>query len=53
MVVVAQVKADSLSYRNARAFKAGGEEEVGKRRKEEQVRTESKRGKAGIEPIRG
>ena len=39
---------------NVRAFKAGGEEEVGKRRKEERVRSKSKkRGKAGIDPIRG
>ena len=52
-MVVAQVKADSLLTEKDRAFKAGGEEEVGKRRKEERVRSKSKRGKAGIEPIRG
>ena len=52
-MVVAQVKADSPLTENAQVFKASGEEEVGKRRKEERVRSMSKRGKAGIEPIRG
>ena len=41
-MVIAQVKADSPLTENARVFKASGEEEVGKRRKEERVRSKSK-----------
>ena len=42
--MVAHVKANSLYSKNVGAFKAGGQEEVGERRKEERVRSKSKRG---------
>ena len=42
-MMVAQVKADYPYRKNVRAFKTGGEEEVGKSRKEERVRSKSER----------
>ena len=50
--MVAQVKADYPYRKNVRAFKTGGEEEVGKSRKEERVRSKTGKASNDNQPIR-